>query len=63
MDFDLGQSAHIVLVSNSGSIVKQEKTNTLKNKLNLSGITSGMYYLMIRRGNEIIGSKRIIVHH
>jgi len=63
MDFELGQSAHIVLVSNSGSIVKQEKTNTLKSKLNLSGITSGMYYLMIRRGNEIIGSKRIIVYH
>ncbi|MBX2892651.1 MAG: T9SS type A sorting domain-containing protein [Saprospiraceae bacterium] len=61
-DFDIGQNAYAVLVSNTGSIVRQEKINASKSQLNLSGITSGMYYLMIRRGNEIIGSKRIVVH-
>ena len=62
-DFDLGQSSYVVVVSNSGKVIKQEKISAPISQLNLSGITSGMYYLMIRRGNEIIGSKRIIVHH
>lgn len=62
-DFDIGQNVRAVLVSNGGRIVRQEKINAPKAQLNLSGITSGTYYLMIRRENEIIGSKRIIVHH
>ncbi len=62
-DFDTGQETYAVLVSNWGGIVRQEKINAHNTQLNLSGVTSGMYYLMIRRGNEIIGSKRIIVHH
>ncbi len=62
-DFDIGQNVYAVLVSNTGSIVRQEKINASQSQLDLSGIMSGMYYLMIRRGNEIIGRKRIIVHH
>lgn len=62
-DFNIGQNIHAILVSNGGSIVRQEKINASKSQLNLSGIASGIYHLMIRRENEIIGSKRIIVHH
>jgi len=62
-DFDIGQNVYAVLVSNTGSISRQEKINASQSQLDLSGITSGVYYLMIRRGNEIVGSKRIIVHH
>ncbi len=62
-DFDIGQNVYGVLVSNTGSISRQEKINASQSQLDLSGITSGVYYLMIRRGNEIIGSKRIVVHH
>jgi len=62
-DFDFGQNTCAVLVSNTGGIVRQEKISASNNQLNLSGITSGMYYLMIRRGNEIIGSKRITIIH
>ena len=61
--FDIGQSAYAVLVSNMGSVIRQEKISATKSQLSLTGISSGMYYLMIRRGSEIIGSKRIIVHH
>jgi hypothetical protein len=63
LDFDIGQETYVVLVSSSGGIIRQEKINTLKSQLNLSGIASCMYCLMIRRGNEIIGSKRIVVQH
>lgn len=62
VDFDIGQNTYAVLTSNTGSIVRQEKINAIKNQLNLTGILSGIYYLMISRGNEIIGSKRIVVH-
>jgi len=61
--FKIDQNTFAVLLSNTGSIVRQEKIVHAKSNLNLSGITSGAYYLMIRCGNEVIGSKRIIVHH
>ncbi len=63
VDFDFSQNSLAVLVSNTGNIVKQEKISTSITQLNLSDVMSGMYYFMIHRGNEIIGSKRIIVHH
>lgn len=62
-DFEIGQNTYAILVSNTGSIVRLEKINAIKSQLGLTGISSGMYYLMIRLGNEIIGSKQIMVHH
>jgi hypothetical protein len=62
-DIDIGQETYAILVSNSGGIVRQEKINAHKIQLNLSTVTTGIYYLMIRRGNEIIGSIKIIIHH
>lgn len=62
-DFIPGQNTNVVLISNAGTIVRQEQINAADCQLNLSGVTTGMYYLMILQGNEIIDSERVIVQH
>jgi hypothetical protein len=61
VDFDISQNTYAVLVSNLGRTVRQGKISAPNSQFDLSGIASGAYYLMIRRGNEIIAHKRIIV--
>ncbi len=49
------------LVSNKGSTIKQFLIDSNEIQINISDIETGVYYLMINQGNEIITSKRIII--
>lgn len=62
-DFDLRQGTYAVLASSSGGIVRREKMDGPSAQINLSGVAPGVYYVMIRRGNEIVGSKKVVVLH
>jgi hypothetical protein len=61
-DFDLREGVHVVLFANSGGIVRQQKISAKEDQLDLWDIASGAYYVIIRRGNEVVTSKRIVVH-
>ena len=51
------------LVSNEGRTIQQTSIDTNFKSISLSNIASGTYYAIISRSNEIIASKRIIIHH
>jgi len=61
-DFDL-KNTLLHIVSNTGAVVKRISPNSNMTQLNISDLTSGIYYVIATKGNEIINSKRIIVHH
>lgn len=61
-DFSL-KDAILYLVSNEGKTIKKTAINSNIQTLFLSDVISGMYYAIITRGNEVIASKRVIVHH
>lgn len=50
------------LLSINGKLVKQTSVMSDIQRISLSDLLSGMYYIIITRGNEIIASKRVIVH-
>ena len=51
----------ISIVSNSGLVVKKVMANTKEMQVNLSGIPSGIYYVVIMMENEVITSQRIVI--
>jgi hypothetical protein len=62
MDFNL-KGLILTLVSNEGKTIKQTSVNSNFHRLQISGLVAGTYYAIITRGNEIITSKQVIVHH
>lgn len=60
-DFSL-KEVTLRLISNEGKTIKQSGVNSPLQTLSLSGVMRGTYYLIITRGNEIITSKRVIIH-
>lgn len=62
-EFDMEEYTYVILLSSTGTIIRQEKVNATKSQLQLAGIAPGVYYIVIRQDNEIIESKRIVVHH
>ena len=50
------------LLSIDGKLVKQTSVMSDIQRISLSDLLSGMYYIIITRGNEIIASKRVVVH-
>jgi Secretion system C-terminal sorting domain len=52
----------VFLLSNSGVTIKKVATNTLETHIDLTEVTSGVYFVVVVHGNEILTSSRIIVH-
>ncbi|MBN8684741.1 MAG: T9SS type A sorting domain-containing protein [Chitinophagales bacterium] len=61
-DVDLSNLS-AVLVSNAGNVVLQKPVHTYTMQVALSELPSGTYFLLLRRGNEIILSKHLMIQH
>lgn len=62
-DFPRGNNMSVQLVSNTGVFLKKQAVSTAALRLDLANIPAGICYVVIRRGNEIITSRKITVHH
>ena len=61
LEFDLKKETYGIMLSNTGHVVSQKKINSHRDQLNLFGVPSGLYYLVICSGHEILGRKRIVI--
>ncbi len=61
-EFDL-KGLTVSLVSNTGRTVKTVDVAGREMRLDLPDLPSGVYFLMIRKRNEVITSNRIILNH
>jgi Secretion system C-terminal sorting domain len=57
------QGLHLNLLDQQGKMQKRVPLITLSQSVSVADLQSGLYFLVLTRDNEIVGSEKIVIQH